>query len=285
MKPINLFKKSLKKIGLLFSVIALLVLIAAITIAVLCFIKPAKKSQTSGVASSSIISAYIQPDTISGLSSNLYRQQSNVAATIQYQLGSKGYGTSIETKDSFIFYALDKTQKNDTATIQTQTLAFMKQRNLAKTSSSSTAGDTMMTTTYSNGDNVCQLVDFSPSTISGISPYHEISCADNKAVLNEYTAIENLLNIYKKSQKITDLTKAIRFTATDKNVSYSIIYLTTRTSQSSLLFAAVNNNWEYIGDLTAGDIKYASGKYIITPEIKTKINNSKYNGFITKNIN
>jgi len=284
MKPARLSGDSFKRYKFLFLIIAMFALIITMTITILFMIKPFQKNQTSKISPTSIISNYIKPGVITGLSTDLYSQQSNLAATIQYRLGNKDYSVNIATKDSLIFYALNKTQKNDASLIQNQTLKFLKQYGLTKTSNSSTASDVMLTTTYSNSDNVCQLVDFNPSTVFSVSTYHEISCTDSKAIINEYSTIENLLNIYKKIQKVTDLTKAIRFTAKDKDVSYSIIYLTTQTSQLSLLFAAVNNNWEYIGDLSAGDIKYISGKYIITPEIKSKISNSKYKGFLLNNI-
>jgi hypothetical protein len=160
----------------------------------------------------------------------------------------------------------------------------MNKYELVKADSPNSSTNEVAYTTYAGYKAVCQLEDDNPPTGSGMVRYHKLSCVDKTDITNEYTAIEKLLSIYRKSQSGIKFTKALRITKSDKNVAYSIAYLSNDTAQSTLLFAAVDDKWAYLGDLSAGDAKYSTGQYIITPELKTLISDPKYNGLIEQEI-
>jgi hypothetical protein len=159
---------------------------------------------------------------------------------------------------------------------------------LEKTKDSvSTASNSFQISVYANDKIVCQLTDSQPiaSAPANALRYHTIACVNVSDIKQEYLQIEKLLTIYRKTNKLIAFSSASRITATNGSIAYSIINLAaTNYTYPRLLFAAVNDSWSYIGDLSAGDLKYSTGEYIITPEIKTKISDPKYQGFITKEI-
>lgn len=240
------------------------------------------------VPAKDILAAYIKPNSIAGLSSTLYSQQANTTAGIEYKSNDKKYSIHANTQLSMQFFAKNKSQKDDSATVQSQSIAFMEKQGLTKTTTPSTDDKTLHYTTFINKEAICQSIDFTPPTTTNTDKtidarqYHQISCMDKKVIDDEYASIEKLLTIYKKSQNLPEFTRAVRTVNSDKNVSYSLVNLTNNSTHNILLFASVNNNWEFLGDLAVGDAQYSTGKYIITPEVKSKISDPKYNGIMDK---
>jgi len=237
---------------------------------------------TDSISATAIITAYAEPSAINGLSDISYKQQSNTPATIQYKLADKKYEISTPTNKSLLFYALDKAQTDDTVNIQDQTTKFMEQKNLQKTSNpDSVDTNYLQYTTFNSNNAVCQLTDSQPENQDTLR-FHQLSCIDKTDIEDEYTAIESLLSIYRQNQQLTDFTQATKYTATEDNKDYSIINIAQNDKHLNLLFAAIDDNWAYLGDLAAGEPEYSNGKYSITPDLKAKIDDPIYNGFIAK---
>lgn len=280
MQDSNTKHEIIKRIALIVLAVIVVALIAVGTVLILKNINQKTTDNISLESATNIVSDYIKPDAIASLSSDKYQQQTNNSYIIGYKSSNQTYSINITTKDSVLFYANQKPESDSTKDIQDQTIAFMAQKKLNKIESPTTADKNVQYTTFVGLLTVCQLIDYLPPTESGMLPYHQISCADNSLIEQEYLDIEKLLSIYRESQTLPVFTQANKYTESKDEVSYSIIFLTKQSSESQLLFAAVDNNWTYIGDLMAGDPKYSNAKYIITPEIKDKISDPKYNNFL-----
>jgi hypothetical protein len=63
------------------------------------------------------------------------------------------------------------------------------------------------------------------------------------------------------------------------------ISLTTKpATHPVLLFAAVDNNWAYIGDVGGGDAMSSNGKYTLTAQVEAAIHDQKYGDFLVHNL-
>lgn len=247
--------------------------------------KTATGSQTATVMTpTDLMAAYIAPNTINSLSSKLYRSQPISAATIQYHSSSKTYSVGVSTTHSSLFSAINQDQPDDSALVQNQTIAFMTKEGFTKTNDAPAAANGLVYTNFANSKTVCQLTDSSPAANSGLLRYHQMSCVDKTVIDSEYTAIESLLAIYNQSHTISKIAQVNREVGTDKNVSYATLAISTDSAHLLLLFGAVDNSWSYLGNLTVDNAQASSSRYNITPEVRAKINDPKYNGFIAKNI-
>ncbi len=279
----NLGHKSHRKIFVVVISILLLALSSLATIYILKSVVNTKNS-SNAISAADVIKNINSSGDIASLSSKFYQKQINNPSSVSFQLANKSYSVIVQTNMSTLFTAISKTQANDNTSIQPQVTTFMNKYGLIKASSPLNSTNELTYATFEGNKAVCQLEDATPPTSSGMITSHKISCVDKTDLESEYAAIEKLLAIYDKSHAAIKFTSALRITKTDKNVSYSTVYLSSKNPQSILLFAAVDNNWEYLGDLAAGDPKYSTGLYIITPEMKAIINNPKYNGLIEKSI-
>lgn len=281
----NSHRKSHRKLFILVISILLLGVSSLATVFILQRVATTNETTSNAISASGVIKNLDSATDITSLSTELYQKQINNSSSVNYSLSGKSYSVTVQAKASTLFIAISKTQPNDDATVQTQIAAFMNKYGLVKADSPANSITELTYTTFAGDNAVCQLEDDNPPASSGMVRSHKISCADKTAVKNEYTAIEKLLAVYNKSHSAITFTKALRITKTDKNIAYSTLYLSGDKAQSLvLLLAAVNDNWEYLGDLAAGDAKYSTGMYIITPELKTLINDPKYNGLIAQEI-
>jgi hypothetical protein len=53
-------------------------------------------------------------------------------------------------------------------------------------------------------------------------------------------------------------------------------------SHPALLFAAIDTNWTYIGDIGSGTS--SNGKYVLMPDVKAAISDPKYGDFLKKHV-
>ena len=275
----------IKKISVGIMLVIMVILVVMITIIMLDKINNKTSTNNETISVSSIISSYKKDGVIKALSSNSYSQRMS-SDTIQYKLTNKEYAINIKSKEAVLFSAINKTKADDTKTLQKQVSDFMKQKGLTEVTVSTLKTATGLDyKTFANDRIICQLKDVYPPKTSNIAQSHSLACTEKTLAEQEYTAIEKLLSIYKNNQQISAFSSVSRSGNLKDDVSYSILTLNTADNKSSkLLFAAVNNNWEYLGDLAVGDKQYSNGRYIITPEIRNKISDTKYGDFIIKNI-
>jgi len=274
-----------KKIVINISIIIAITLIAIGTISIL---KNTTKKDIAVIkpeSAKNIIASAAAQTKISSLSAKLYGQQANSSATTGYKSSDYDYSVDIPTNNSVLFYAISESQENDTVSVRAQVNEFMYQNGLKKVDTDNKPVDESSYDTIFDGEKaICQLTDSMPPNTKGTTSFHIITCIDVSQVNQEYATVEKLLEIYKKNNQINEFTKVSRYITSEDKVSYSILTIKTTGKSLRLLFASIDNNWEYLGNLSDSDPKYSSEKYNITPELQAKISDPKYNGFIVKEI-
>jgi len=270
-----------KKIVIVISAIVTLTIITICTILIVSSMTKKDKVIVKLESAKNIVSLVATQTKISSLSAKLYKQQANSSATTEYKSSDHNYSVNIPTDNSVLFYSIDASQKNDTAEVRTQVNDFMYQNGLKKVTSDDKKA---YYTTFVSEKAICQLTDSRLPDSKETINFHIITCIDLDKVDQEYATIEKLLGIYKKDNTIPDFTEVYRYIVSEAKISYSILTLTTSNKSPRLLFAAVDDNWEYLGNLSGSDPKYSTDKYNITPDLQTKISDPKYNGVIVKEI-
>ena len=222
-----------------------------------------------------IISDYAKPENMRGLADDYVSQQDATApSNIIYKAENKTYEVSVATDHYALFYAKDGAAHSDGATIEAQTTAYMQEQGFQKSKGSSSAA----LSTYTNSGSVCQLTKAPQSTPA----YYLMACADKSDVEKEYASVDYLLGLYKKSGQLTPFTRALSASITSDNKTMTTLSLTTPGKHPVLLFAAVNGDWSYLGDLGGGSEKTSNGKYTLNAEIQSAIHDPKYGDFLTK---
>jgi hypothetical protein len=233
-----------------------------------------------------VIAGYEKAGVIKSLSDSSYLRQADneTVAYIRYKLDGHDYTISTPTKNQVLFYAKTKSQPDDTIAIQDQTTAFMHAQGYEKlqTPSMASSADDVAYVTYAGPTAICQLTD-SPA-LPNLRSYHALACADKTVINQEYATTEKLMAIYKQDRQPLTFKEAVRSTIAEDDKSLSILSLTNVQAHPVLLFAAIGNNWTYIGDLNNSKGQESNGKYIVTPEIKQAISDPKYGDFLLKNI-
>lgn len=282
----------IKRVGFAVAAVVAIVLISGLTVMILKKSQPQKPvaevtKTTVVLTAPQVITSFEQKGSMPGLTADTYQQQ--VGATsdmyITYKSADETYSVAVPTKSHTSFYAKDKNQPDNSAAIEKNAAQFMKQNDFQK--ATSPAGDTkadVARTIYSNDVTVCEFSNSIPTKNKDFPPYYSLACVDKVAVADEYATVKKLLLLGAEQAGLKNPTEAIRSFVSEGNKAYSIIRVTDESQKAALLFAAIDDNWEYIGNLSSGDKKYASTKYTITPEIKRAISNPKYGGFLTKYI-
>jgi len=236
-------------------------------------------SATPGAPSAaSIISGYIDPSTIRLFTAQYQLQQDTTAPSrISYTADGQEYEVSLSTSSYAMFFAKDGAAHNDAKAVETATDSYMSSKGFEKATNKKSAS----ITTYTNKGSVCQLTSM-PTTKPA---YYLMACADKADVDKEYATIENLLDIYRKSNQLVDFTKAITSTVTSDNKTMTTISLTTTPdTHPVLLFASVDNQWAYIGNVGGGNAATSNGKYSLTAQVQTAIHDQKYGDFLVNNL-
>lgn len=193
---------------------------------------------------------------------------------IGYKTSEKNYQVLATTKETLGYYLI-KNQTNNRSTTENSIKSLFTKNGLVKTST-----DNKGTTTeevYTNIKSVCKL---EMSYAVSIRDSYRIGCVNMNDITNAYKSIDKLMTIYKRNQKQFSFNDANIQTSNKDNISYSILTLYTKKNSATLLFASVNNVWEYLGKLTLDD-KGTSISYKMSDELRLKISDSKYKGFLT----
>lgn len=272
---------SIKKWLLVAAVCLIILVVSGITtVLILKKTTPAPHTPPIMTSPSSVIFNFTKPHTIETLSNGSYLQQDSGTANsfIRYQLHGHTYIVNTPTPDHVLFFAKNIGIPNESHAIQAQTTSFMHIEGYALTTPPpSTTGITYAT--YANATAICQLVE----AISSATPsYYTLACVDTTSIRQQYTSIDSLLALYKKTHALTNFSEATLTTIEQGNKALSVIDLMSKSGNPLLLFAAISNSWQYIGNLA--DVTVVNGKYILDPTTLEAINNPAYDGFIIGNI-
>lgn len=257
------------------------------TVLVLKNIIPKKETGPAAVVikANEAVAMYSVPGSISGLSDNLYEQQLSTGENvpITYKLPDHAYTIAVSTPLNVLFYSKNTSAQDDIRSIQDQTAVFMQNKGYEKVATGVKIDEASPSyATYASEGAVCQLVSSGTSTPQGSPASHLFACAEKATISKEYDAIEALLALYPSRQN-TSFTQAVRSTVTEKSKTLAVLRLTTKQKPPALLFVSVNDSWSYVGNLSGGDSQ-SSAKYSMSADMMAKISDSKYDGFLTKNL-
>ena len=229
-------------------------------------------------SAASIISGYAQPENVRVFAGKYQLQQDATAPSrISYTADGKKYEVSLSTSSYVMFYATDTPPASDAKVVADQTEAYMSSLGFKKIGTYPKTS----TTAYADQGSVCQLTSMAASKPA----YYLMACADKADVDKEYATIEKLLDIYRKTNQLTNFSKAITSTITSDNKTMTTISLTTTpNTHPVLLFAAVDDDWAYIGNVGGGNEMTSNGKYSLSSQVNTAIHQAKYGDFLIRNL-
>lgn len=240
-------------------------------------------TSTQALGATETITQYTNEGAIAELKPDIYTLQPQNEGTVIYK-STASYVINTPTQHTVLFTAKDTAHSDDTTIVQSQTTTFMEQRDYKKIDNAGSARVTQPTfTTYENDKAVCQLSSSRPEKGSSIPPFFVVSCVDKTAIQKEYSAINALLALAKNAGQSSTFTEASRATKTEGNKSLATLNLIENDKISSLLFAAIDDNWSYLGSLS-DDKAESNGKFAISAEVRQAMSDPKWGDFLTKNI-
>lgn len=231
------------------------------------------------------VKAYTKESAIAALSSAAYDRQSDAStgAYVFYKSKNQPYAVNVKATDHAWFSAKDQAQPDDSAAIQSQTEQLLKDKGFQKTSQPARVNpQTSSDMTFENTIAVCQLKS-TPSS-PHVAASYSFACIDKPAITAEYATLTKLLDLYKKSHSLDNFTEVNHTSVTEGNKSLAIVGLSKTAGYSSLLFAAIDNNWEYIATLNDGNSANSNGKYTPSPALNAAFSSPKYGDFLKKNV-
>lgn len=240
-------------------------------------------SPTDTQSAASIVKSYMAPDTIRTLTTSYQAQQDATSTSnIGYKAEGQSFSVNLVTSHYALFTPISNTTTTDAQDILAQTTTFMKDHNYQKIDTAGAPTDPTQptVTTYTNLGAVCQFTSAPMST----PPFYIFACADKADIDKEYATINKLLALYEKAHQVDTFTKALTNTITSGNKTMTTIALINTHAHPVLLFAAVDGNWEYIGNVGDGTNATSNGKYTLTADVQTAISNPKYGDFLTHNL-
>lgn len=183
---------------------------------------------------------------------------------------------------SYIQFEQKDTQKNDNAeSTITSFQSYLTKSGLSKIEPASP----VVYTVFDGEHTACQLVAIQktirPATIS-------VACVTKETITNTYGEIDKLLALSSSSNNLTPANiQRITISEGNKTLTTFNVYGADNKA-ASLLFAAIGDSWEYLGDrpLSAGTTE-ANPTGInrqLSSELKVKIADPKYGDFLKKNI-
>ena len=266
-------------------IIVCLLIVGAIAVAAVMLLRniapktTQDSNMTKATSAEEIVKAIQTPGAIKSLEGFTQAKPSDTTQ-LTYKASDRPYAISTPTKGSVLFVAPAPGPQSNT--IEEEIVRFITEKGYEKTETIGALPTSTRYTTLKSPVGVCQIASPRPAEGQQTLFFYQIACVDSGIISQEYSNLERLLSIYKESGgKVPAFTSASRSTVTEENKSFSIVTLSGDNSQTSLLFASIDNNWEFIGDLASDDVA-ANGKYGISAEMRSKINSPRYGNFLRK---
>lgn len=284
-------KLILKRIGITLGVIIGVVAIGWGVVSLLKAFTPQVSSPEPSVGRilkpAEVIEAFSQVGAVQALSADKYTLQlSQTSTTVIHKLASSSFAVATPTTLQVMYYSKTSQVGDDSEEVGKQTTAFMESAGYKKIENSGSAqSQNPRYTTYEAPLSLCQLTSSHPAPASNIPSYHRLVCIDKTEIQAEYEAVTPLLTLFKESgQASPNYNEVTRMSKTEGNKSFSILRLLGDDGSTSLLFAAVDNKWTYLGNLSGTEGSQTNGKYSISSELRRAMADPLYGDFLTKNI-
>jgi len=278
--------QTIKKITIVITAIVAVSLVSLSTVFLLKNLITKKDSSNNKTSSVVLLAKdVLKSFKIPGLSNDKYTKLTSAKGLLQYKTDSEIFGISLSTNKSIISSTTSSNKSTDTPAIQTQVTSYMKDKGLAETNSTIyNSNKALVYKTFKNDNVICQLMSNDGPILTGQSHSHQLTCVDSKEISDQYISIKKLLATDNAPKLTASPSQVLVVTNSKDNIRYSILNFSSKSKQQRLLFATVDEKWEYLGDLIDGGKQYTTGKSSITPELQTKIDDVKYKGFLRNNV-
>ena len=236
----------------------------------------------SALSAEEVINKLKTPGTIKLLDNFSQQDSQGGGSRITYKSNDRAYAVSVSAKDSVLFVAKTPGPYSDAHQTEEEIASFMNEKGYEKTENTqlNTAGMPTHLTFTSQLD-VCQVTSLQPTQDQQTFAFYEVGCVKKSAFSEEYSTIEMLLALYKETNQLPSFNDVSRSNNTEDNKSLSVVNLRGDATRKLLLFAAIDNRWEFIGDLNSAGAS-SNGKYAISPEVQNKINDARFGDFLRK---
>lgn len=262
----------------------LVIAVSALTVFALVKIFPQDNSSSTAVLSPADIIAKVKTNgTISGLDKDYtIPKQSLVSVNTISYTADNSYTIQAPSEVSVQFEQNDKQAPQNSTSVKAALDSFLtKKANLKKATSGTNALPLM--TVYDSDTTTCQVFDMPPFGKSGA--VLALACVKKSVINDQYASINKLLALYSGTKSDIASPVSIRTnTITQKNMTLTMLDLyglKTKTGAVTLIFAAIDDKWEYIGQrLISATDATAIVDNSISSELKAKLADPRYNGFL-----
>lgn len=279
-----------KKISIIVGSIVLLVLAGAATTVVLSTVLPKKSDQAANNTASAkqIIQSYSDTYTAGNLQKQYTQQKDGLKnSLIDYNANGAAYATQIAATSAVTYVLNDAKATDSSAVLVSDAEALLVTQGLTKGATTTTNTDSRIL--YDGRLSACQITTFKAikNAIVNSPAAFGIGCVDKKSVAAEYSAIDTLLSLYKKTNNLPTVTRVIRNVATNKTTPVTSLYIATNdTKQTSFraYYVSVNSQQTYIGTQTVPAPTATDHAIVQSSDLKTALANPTYGAFLTQTI-
>ena len=268
-----------KRVLLVVGGIIALLAVAAATVFILSRFNVAQPStsrdtsQLSHVAAKDVIEALStsRPASVAALAG---KQVTGDQFKVTVKIPGKPFSIAVPAQYSLWLSQEDGKDVSNVSDVLSQSKAFFESKGLAETISAEASAS------YASDVAVCQV-----QIQAGETGRVLYGCTDIKIAQDEYEAIAKLIGLYNRvnvSQPLlqTAFSGAERTVQKSDSIQGAIVSLlptSATTTGKILLFGAINDNWEYVADITTGN---STGKANVPDEALPLIKDKKWNGVL-----
>jgi len=231
-----------------------------------------------------LLNDFVKKDSIAALGADSYSLSQPKGSLVYVKGDGKPYEIVIQTAYDALYMAkTDST--DDAAQITDQVKKFFSTNSLQAVSSLQKDDASNYHLAFKSPSAFCEFSSTAP--VAGNPDQqatHRLACADSKLIEDQYALAAQLLSVYAKNGAPLNPSRVDISSESNDDVAYHIVYASDGDKTSMLLFGKAGDTIEYIADLAQGDMKYNNGKFNITPEVKAKLSDPKYKGYLLKQV-
>ncbi len=223
-----------------------------------------------------LIKKYTSDNKLDGYTLNT----SIVDSTIAYKLSDASYTVQINSLYSVQFAKTANSIADDVTKAVDNSKSFLTSNGLKAVSDKVYADQTQLL--YDSQNTVCKISNsFDPTKKTSA---YGLVCADKPSFIAERNSIQTLLDLYTKSGGTNDFNNIVRTTHTQDNIAVSLLSISSKFKTKApytLIFAAINNKWTYVGSRVTPSID-VKDSFKLSDSLKAAVNDPKYNGLLAK---
>jgi len=243
--------------------------------------------EASTLTSKELIEKLKKPESVGDLAALYTESKTPITGLNDVNYTKKDSYMISETGSDFVQYQQkDAASADNNETVMSNIATFLANHNLKKTEVSNATNSVY--TVYDGEKTTCQLLALPKMNDRPASL--NVSCVEKTVITNKYEAIDKLLALFenKSTEKLKPATvRSVTITDGNKTLTTLDIY-NADSSAVTLIFAAIGDTWEYIGQrpLSAGTTESnpTGINRTISSELAAKIADPKYEGFLSKHI-